>query len=291
MSPEAARRARRAVCVVAAALHGVLAAAWLAPAAAQGTATLAPQAATSAPQAAARIAATDKRRSGFDFMGPATQAMQRDDDRNPGMLWVQDGEASWARPPGNGGKACVACHASAQSSMAGVAARYPAFDAASARPVTLGQRIDLCRQRHQGLSALAPEHDVLLGLEAFVALQSRGRPIAPPQDPRLAPFIAQGRQLFGQRMGQLNLSCSICHGDNAGRRLGGSPIPEGHATGYPIYRLEWQALGSLQRRLRSCMTGVRAEPFASGAPEWVALELYLAQRARGMPLETPAVRP
>ena len=74
-------------------------------------------------------------------------------------------------------------------------------------------------------------------------------------------------------------------------RLGGSPIPQAHPTGYPIYRLEWQGLGSLQRRLRACMSGVRAEPFAWGAPELVELELYLARRARGMPLETPGVRP
>ena len=39
------------------------------------------------------------------------------------------------------------------------------------------------------------------------------------------------------------------------------------------------------------MTGVRAEPFAYGTPELVELELYLAQRSRGMTLETPAVRP
>jgi sulfur-oxidizing protein SoxA len=39
------------------------------------------------------------------------------------------------------------------------------------------------------------------------------------------------------------------------------------------------------------MTGVRAEPFAADAPEWVELELYLAQRAAGLTIETPAVRP
>ena len=44
--------------------------------------------------------------------------------------------------------------------------------------------------------------------------------------------------------------------------------------------LEWQALGSLQRRMRNWMSGVRAEPFAYGAQELVALELYLAGRAK-----------
>jgi len=58
-----------------------------------------------------------------------------------------------------------------------------------------------------------------------------------------------------------------------------------------IYRLEWQAMGSLQRRLRGCMNGVRAEPFAYGSAEFIAIEAYLMQRARGMVVETPAIRP
>ena len=76
-----------------------------------------------------------------------------------------------------------------------------------------------------------------------------------------------------------------------GKRLGSSVIPQGHPTGYPIYRLDWQGMGSLQRRLRGCLTGVRAEPFPFGALEVVEIELYLAARAAGLPLETPAVRP
>ena len=50
-------------------------------------------------------------------------------------------------------------------------------------------------------------------------------------------------------------------------------------------------MGSLQRRIRTCMTGVRAEPFAFNSIEMAELETYLASRAAGMPLETPAVRP
>jgi sulfur-oxidizing protein SoxA len=39
------------------------------------------------------------------------------------------------------------------------------------------------------------------------------------------------------------------------------------------------------------MTGVRAQAYAFGAPELVELELYLAQRSAGMPMEAPSVRP
>jgi sulfur-oxidizing protein SoxA len=233
----------------------------------------------------------DTRRSGFDFMGEQTQAMQRDDAANPAMLWVQEGQALWNTAQGPQSKACVTCHAGAESSMKGVAARYPAWDQASARPVNLGTRINLCRQRHQQLPALAADDQQLLSIEAYVAHQSRGMPITPDPDARLVAYRERGAKLFAQRMGQLDLSCAQCHDQLAGGKLAGSVIPQGHATGYPLYRLEWQALGSLQRRLRGCMTGVRAEPFAAGAVEYVELELHLAARAMGMPVETPAVRP
>ena len=236
-------------------------------------------------------AQTDPRRSGFDFMTPQLQAMQRDDAANPAMLWVQEGAAIWERPAGTSGKSCASCHGSAAASMRGVAARYPAFDAALKRPVDLRQRIDQCRVEHQRVPAFAAESQEQLSLESFVALQSRGMPTAPPGDPRLNAARERGARLFTQRVGQLDFSCAQCHDDNAGRRLAGSVIPQAHPTGYPIYRLEWQGMGSLQRRLRSCMHGVRAEPFAYGAPEWVELELYLAQRAAGMRVDAPAVRP
>ncbi len=237
----------------------------------------------------ATLPAPDTRRSGFDEMSPATQAMQREDSTNPAMLWVQDGQQLWGRAAANG-RSCMACHGEAQA-MKGVAARYPAWDEALRRPVNLGTRINLCRQRHQQQPAWPPENSELLSLEAFIGLQSRGLPVAPPADPRLDPFRARGEAMFRQRIGQLELSCAQCHDERAGGRLAASLIPQGHATGYPLYRLEWQALGSLGRRLRGCMTGVRADPVAYGSVEMVELELHLAARAMGMKVETPAVRP
>jgi len=232
-----------------------------------------------------------ERRSGFSFMAPDTQAMQNDDTNNPGMLWVLDGEALWKRKAGSADKACADCHGDASTSMKGVAARYPAFDKALGRPVDLEQRINLCRANRQQAAPLAYESRDLLTLTAFIARQSHGIAIEADTDPQLEPFIAKGRALYSQRQGQLNLACANCHDDNWDKRLAGSAITQGRPTGYPIYRLEWQSLGSLQRRVRSCITGIRAQAYDYGAPELVELELYLMSRARGMPMESPAVRP
>lgn len=222
------------------------------------------------------------RRSGFEDMSPATQAMQRDDAANPAALWLQEGRQRFVAD-------CQRCHRS--EAMRGVAARYPAFDRARGRVLTLGQRIAACQAEQVRGPALVPEGSARLALEMWVANASRGLPIAPPADPRLAAAQDRGRALFEQRFGQLDLSCAMCHEPLAGRRLAGSLIPQGHPTGYPIYRLEWQGPGSLQRRLRGCMVGVRAEPFGYDSEEFTALEAFLMQRAAGLPLETPGVRP
>ena len=232
-----------------------------------------------------------ERRSGYSFMTPDIQAIQNDDTANPGMLWVLDGEALWKNKAGAADKACADCHNDARASMKGVAARYPAFDKTLGRPVNLEQRINLCRTQHQQATSLPYEGRDLLALTAFVAEQSRGVAVEAGTDPQLEPFVAKGHNLFMQRQGQLNLGCTNCHDDNWDKRLAGSALTQAHPTGYPLYRLEWQSLGSLQRRLRACITGIRAQAYDYGAPELVELELYLMSRARGMPIETPAVRP
>jgi sulfur-oxidizing protein SoxA len=242
------------------------------------------------PLLATEIPSAD-RRSGYTFMGPETRAMQDDDTANPGMLGVLDGEALWNRKTGSAEKSCADCHDDARHSMKGVAARYPAYDKTLGRPVNLEQRINLCRVRHQDATPFAYERHDLLALTAFVAEQSRGMAIATDTTAELEPFVAKGRDFFMHRQGQLNLGCTNCHDDNWDKHLAGSAITQAMPSGYPIYRLEWQSLGSLQRRLRNCITGMRAQNFDFGAPELVELELYLMSRARGMPIETPAVRP
>ncbi len=232
----------------------------------------------------------DQRRSGYADLGRDTKAMQDDDTSNPASLGVQDGEALWSQKAGTAGKACAECHGDAAASMKGVAARYPAFSPARKGPIDLEQRINLCRTENQKAEPLAFESRELLALTAYIGRQSRGMPIV-QSDARLTSAIDAGRKLFTQRIGQISLSCAQCHDDNWGKQLASSLVPQGHPTGYPIYRLEWQSLGSLQRRLRNCMIGMRAEPYAYGAPESVELELYLMWRARGLTVETPGVRP
>jgi sulfur-oxidizing protein SoxA len=232
-------------------------------------------------------AADDARHPGSLDMSPALRAMQADDSQNPAMLWVASGRDRWAAE-------CARCHGGqVETAMRGVAARYPQADATSGRVITLNQRIRQCRAKvaDAGAGRDRAESEPVLALQALVALQSRGLPLLPAPDTATLTLARQGEALFHRRLGALELSCADCHDHRAGLRLGGSVIPQGHPTGYPLYRLEWQGLGSLGRRLRACVVGVRATPFAADGPEVLALEAYLARRAAGMVMDAPGLRP
>jgi sulfur-oxidizing protein SoxA len=231
------------------------------------------------------------RQSSYALMSPDTQAMQDDPLLNPANFAVLDGQALWHEATGSKNVSCASCHGDAAVSMKGVAASFPKLSSAGRPLLNLGGRINQCRTEHQAAAPLAPESKPLLSLSAFVATQSKGMPITVNRSAANAAHLDAGERLFNLRLGQLNLSCAQCHAERPGQKLAGNAIPQAHPTAYPIYRLEWQAVGSLERRLRNCLTGVRAEPYAFGSQELLELELFLAWRARGMPLESPGVRP
>ena len=231
----------------------------------------------------------DSRQSSYQLMSLENQAMQDDPNLNPALFWVMDGHSLWKEKTGKKNVSCASCHGDSGQKMAGVATQFPKVQKGKLQ--TLEGQINQCRTSNQEASPLAYESKELLALTTFVATQSKGLPIAIQETPQNRKDLQQGRQFFNERMGQLNLSCAQCHQDRAGLKLGGSLIPQGHPTAYPIYRIEWQTMGSLQRRLRNCMSGVRAKQFEYGSTEMAQLELFLMWRARGMPLETPGVRP
>lgn len=221
-------------------------------------------------------------RSGYADATPDIRAMQDDDTANPAFLWVEQGRALWQTA------GCAACHTTPET-LHGAAAHYPKYNPALARPITLAERINLCRTDQLHTTPLPPESEDLLALTALVGLQSRFLPVEIDTSGPAAPHYEAGKALFTLRQGQLNLACATCHDTLAGHHLGGAPIPQGHPNAYPIYRLEWQSIGSLERRLRQCLAGVRAQPL-TGTP-LADLEFYLAARATGLTVETPGVRP
>lgn len=232
----------------------------------------------------------DQLRSGLSFAGPDVQRLQADGFANPGLLWLTRGEALWSQAAGPQMKACQDCHGRQAESMRGVAARYPRLAPSTGRLVNLEDQIRACRTQRQLATDWVFESEELLAMTLYVSEASKGLPLQMPQDPQLATHLQAGAALYQGRQGQLNLSCAQCHDQQQGSRLYSDRLSQGQPNGYPVYRLEWQTLGSLERRLRSCYAGIRAEPPPWGDPAMRQLALYLTWRGAGLPIEVPAVR-
>jgi L-cysteine S-thiosulfotransferase len=222
--------------------------------------------------------ATSALRSGSTFTSATLQAQQKDDDANPGMLWVDQGRDLFTRD-------CVACHAKTD----GLATKLPKL-AANGDVVTLESQISRCQTERVKQAAYATESQPLLALAAYVAFSARGSPqmVAPNVTDSAAWKRAQLE--FTRVQGRLDFSCSSCHDRLHGKRIRTQAISQGHGVGFPAYRVEWQTLGSLNRRLRACFFGMETVVPAASDPILSDLELYLAWRAQGLPIEAPAVR-
>lgn len=237
-----------------------------------------------------RVLPLDMLRSGIEFAGPEVQALQRDEFANPGLLWVERGARLWSQAPAPGRPSCAGCHGEAATGMRDVAARYPAIDAASGELLDVAGRINQCRSQRQGQPPWPDEGVELLSISSYVGRHSYLRKVNVVIDGPARVHFEAGRRLYYQRMGQMNLACAHCHEANWGRTLYAERISQGHPTAFPAYRMEWQSVGSLERRLRACLSGIRAELYPFGALEHRQLALFLAWRAQGLPMEAPGVR-
>ena len=223
------------------------------------------------------------------FLNAEARHMQSDDFANPGLLWVERGEKLWSEPRGSANMSCASCHGDARESMKTAAARHPRYYEGLG-VLDLEGRIKACVVKNQGAPDLPWESQDLLSLSAYVARQAKGARVDVPIEGPIRAAYERGKHIYFERQGQLNLSCTSCHDANWGKTLLAERISQGHPADWPAYRIDWQTLGSLQRRLRACYFGVRAELPPLGDPDLIALEVYLAARAKGLELSPPGVR-
>ncbi len=221
--------------------------------------------------------AVDERKSGTHFLSQQLQELQNDPDKNPVQLWVLRGHNLWQAQ-------CASCHA-AITTMRQAVASYPKLSAA-------GKLINLEDQIQNHPAHLTPvskplSNDEVLALSAALHHAAKGERI---QTAILEPYYTRGQELYNQRMGRINLACIHCHDQKVGTNMRGDVISQAQPTGFPIYRQSWQTLGTLERRLRACYSGVQAPLPAMGSAELRDLELFLKVRARGMTIEGPSIR-
>ena len=174
--------------------------------------------------------------------------------------------------------------------MKGVGASMPKWSAALGRPVNLEQQINICRTQRMGAAPWPFKSPELTDMTTYVRYQSRGMPVHVQIDGPMAPWFERGKQLYYERVGQLDLACASCHETLTGLHMRADHLSQGQSNGFPTYRLRDQRLIPLHERFQGCMQDVRAVPYEPLSDEFLALEIYLAYRGVGLPVETPAVR-
>ena len=237
-----------------------------------------------------RLLPLDKVQSGLAFTGPEILELQADDFANPALPYLDKGAKLWSQAAGKADKSCESCHADINSSMKGVATRYPAIDKASKKLFNLEDRIRSCRTKQQKASDWPLESDELLAVSLYVTSASNGMPVQANIDGAAKPHFENGQKIFMTRQGQMNMACTQCHDQRYGIKLYTDRLSQGQPNAYPAYRIEWQSLASLERRLRFCYNGVRAEVPAWGHGVMRDISLYLMWRAQGLNIEVPSVR-
>ncbi len=228
--------------------------------------------------------------SGYRYQPAYVKRMQDHDIRNPGILWRDYGAKLWEQTDGEGEKSCASCHNVAGKAMRGVGARYPKFDAVGGRPVSLEGRINQCRQLHMKARPWPEGAEPLVAMATYVRAQSRGMPVRVKIDGQAAAAFEAGKAYFYRARGELDMSCASCHEDNVGEKLGAQTISQGQTNGFPAYRIGLERVVPLHRQFQRCNVRMGAEPLPLGSAAYVNLELYLAWRGTGLPIETPAVR-
>lgn len=226
--------------------------------------------------------------SGWRFRSPETRALQMDDFDNPSFVFVDDGLALMAKVDGSEGKSCTSCHEDVEE-FGGLRASMPRVGTDGALE-TMEELVNECRTERMGAEPWKYSGAQMTAVTAVIGLQSRGMPVDVAIDGAAAPFFEKGKELYYQRVGQLDMACANCHEDNYGTMIRADHLSQGQTNGFPLYRLKNAKLNSIHGRFKGCMKNIRATPYKEGSDEFKALELYVASRGLGLSVETPAVR-
>ncbi len=170
--------------------------------------------------------------------------------------------------------------------------QYPQFDEGSGEVVTLGLAINNCRSLHDQ-PPLAYDGEDVTAITAYLAFEARGNALDIRVDGvgALAAYET-GKRFYYTKRGQLNFSCSDCHGISAGQYVRADRLSAGlgHPTHFPVYRSKTGSMVSLHQRFFGCVRDVRATPFELQSSEFRNLEYFLTYMSNGFEVNGPGAR-
>jgi L-cysteine S-thiosulfotransferase len=176
----------------------------------------------------------------------------------------------------------------------GIRQNYPYFDLQSGQVVTLELALNRCRESN-GEQPVSYVKEDMAALTAYMAFTSRGKlfDVKIPDDPRALAAYANGERYFYARRGQLNFSCASCHVQSPGEHIRTEVLAPalGLLAAMPIYRSEWNGMGTISRRFVTCNIQTRAVPLSPQDEDYRDVEYFLTFMGNGLPVTGPGARP
>ena len=209
--------------------------------------------------------------------------------------YIDEGKALFNKP-GNNGKSCASCHT---HNLKGVAAYYPKYDRVLGKVMLIETRANYCRKKYMHSQPYHLGSHNSNTLSSYIKYMARNAPVTLASDEATQTALKKGRDSFYQKTGQLNFACADCHDSAAGKWLRGQTLnsikPGGKysytAATWPRHFIALHELGliSLQQRIRHCQIVTRTYPLKLGSTEYINMELYITDLARGAPMQAPTM--
>jgi sulfur-oxidizing protein SoxA len=171
---------------------------------------------------------------------------------------------------------------------------YPMFDESRKAVVTLTQAINECVTAN-GEKKWNEKKGDMANAQAFFANKTKEaekKVNIKIESAEAAAAYERGKEFYYTQRGYLNLSCATCHVQGAGQRVRNESLSQllGHTTHFPVYRLKWQGVGTLERRMEGCVKDQGQNPIKPSSKEMKELLYFMAYMSNGMAVDGPDIR-
>lgn len=171
---------------------------------------------------------------------------------------------------------------------------YPMFDKKKKAVVSLTTAINECLTSN-GEKAWNTKKGNIANLEAYFAAKTTeaGKKIdIKIESEEAMKAYESGKKYYYSQRGYLKLSCASCHVQGSGLRVRNEKLSPllGQVTHFPVHRLKWGGVGTLERRMSGCIVDEGQVPPKDNSKEMHNLLYFMAYMSNGMTVDGPDIR-
>jgi len=201
---------------------------------------------------------------------------------------IEEGEALYSKQFKNG-KSFESCFP--DTTIGGM---YPIFDESRKEVVTIGQAINECLSSN-GEKKWKMTKGNMAKLQAYFAyetMEAEKKVDIKITSTDAAAAYERGKEYYYTQRGYLKFSCASCHVQGAGKRVRNEKMSQllGQTTHFPVYRLKWSGLGTLERRMGGCIKDEGQVPPKSVSDDMKELLYFMSYMSNDMPVDGPDIR-